>query len=80
MLQLLLHAAMPIRETVMNSYLPAVYEHRRAGAINTRSTDMGEIFLVSPSVERLATLKLIKHAGMVAPAEDVSPTAGTRIR
>ena len=79
MLQLLLHAA--IRETVINIQLAAVYEHRPPGGINTRrDTDMGEILLVSPSVERLVTLKLIKHAGMVAPAEDVSPTAGTRIR
>ena len=79
LLQLLLHAI--IRD--MKRYLPAVYEHRRPGQINSRmqrDTDMGEILLVSPSVERLVTLKLIKHAGVVVPAEDVSPTAGTRIR
>ena len=78
---------MPIRETVMNSYLPAVYEHRRAGAINIRRADMGEILLVSPPADHSVRLKLIEApairrgaAGMAAPAEDNSPTAGTRIR
>ena len=80
MLQLLLHHAI-IRITVMNIQLPAVYEHRPAGG-GAKDMDMGEILSVSPFMhsERMVTLKLIKHAGVVAPAEDVSPTAGTRIR
>ena len=72
----------------MNSHLPAVYEHRPAGAINTRDMDMGEMHSLSPSMKSLVRLKLIKRApairrgaaGMAAPAEDDRPTAGTRIR
>ena len=79
MLQLQLHAA--IRETVMNIQLPAVCEHRPAGGIKTRrDMDMGEMHSLSPSMESSVRLKLIEHAGVVAPAEDVSLTVGLRIR
>ena len=54
-------------ETVMNiqtTTLPAVYEHRPAAI---------KILIKAPAIRRRA-------AGMAAPAEDNSPTAGTRIR
>ncbi len=49
---------------------------------------MGEMHSLSPSMQSLVRLKLIKQApairrgaaGMAAPAEDDRPTAGTRIR
>ncbi len=44
--------------------------------------DMGEIILMSPSIRILIKAPASRRgaAGMAAPAEDNSPTAGTRIR